>query len=214
LSRNNSLIILAGGKGRRLGQEKAWVELKGQTLLERGISRLGSLVSQIIVVSAPGQKLPVSRTLGGLEVVEDIYPGKGPLVGIYSGLKACIGEGGFVTACDMPFVNPEFARYIINLSPGYDVVIPTYGELREPLHAYYSVECIDAIAKLIDKGNYKVRNLLEQMRVRYIEKGEIDRFDPEHISFFNINTYEDLEKAGTMASSTSENQLITQMEIA
>jgi molybdopterin-guanine dinucleotide biosynthesis protein A len=52
------------------------------------------------------------------------------------------------------------------------------------------------------------------MRVRYIEKGEIDRFDPEHISFFNINTYEDLEKAGTMASSTSENQLITQMEIA
>ncbi len=213
LSRNNSLIILAGGKGRRLGQEKAWVKLKGQTLLERSVSRLGYLVEQIIVVKAPGQKLPVDHIAGGLEVVEDIYPGKGPLVGIYSGLQACTGEGGFVTACDMPFVNPELARHIINLSPGYDVVIPAYGELLEPLHAYYSVSCLKTIAELVENENYKIRNLLKSVRVKYVEKDEICRFDPERVGFFNINTVEDFEKAIKMAAYPSEHQLITETEI-
>lgn len=210
--RNYSLIILAGGKGRRLGQEKAWVKIEGQTLLERAISRLGSLVNQIIIVSAPGQKLPLG-TSGGLEIVEDIYPGKGPLVGIYSGLKACRGEGGFVTACDMPFVNPEFVRYLISLSPGYDVVIPAYGELLEPLYAFYSTGCIKTIASLLEEGNYKIDRLLQKVRVRYVGESEIARFDTEHKSFFNINTLEDLEKAGRMASIPSEPQLITKTEI-
>ncbi len=211
---NYSLIILAGGKGRRLGQEKAWVKFKGQTLLERAVSRLGSLTDQIKIVSAPGQKLPLGGTTGRLEIVEDVYPGKGPLVGIYSGLSACRGIGGFVTACDMPFVNLEFSRYLISLSPGFDVVIPVRGELQEPLHAFYSMQCIKTIGELIEKEDYKIDHLLQRVRTRYVESNDIERFDPAGNSFFNINTLQDLETAVKMASAPSEKQLIKKTEIA
>ena len=198
---NISLIILAGGKGKRLGQEKAWVKFEGQTLLERSISRLGSLVSQVIVVRAPGQKLPVDCISGRLTVVDDLYLGKGPLVGIYSGLRVCAGGGGFVVACDMPFVNPGFVRYIIDLSPGFDVVIPRFGELLEPLHAFYSVRCIETIGEMIESGHTKARDLLKKVKVKYVEKDEILRLDPEKTSYFNINTKIDLNKAELIATS-------------
>jgi len=198
---NNNLVILAGGKGSRLGREKAWVQINGQTLLERAIDKLGFLGKKIIIVRAPGQELPPFNITEDVEIVTDVYPGKGPLVGIYSGLVAGGADTSFVIACDMPFVNVDLARYMLNLSTDFDAVVPEYNCFLEPLHAVYSGKCVDIIRGLISKEEYKVDRLLDSVRVRYVKEDELSRFDPEHLSFFNINKPQDLQKAEEIASS-------------
>lgn len=197
---NNNLVILAGGKGSRLGREKAWVQINGQTLLERAIDKLGFLGKKIIIVRAPGQELPPFDITEDIEIVTDIYPGKGPLVGIYSGLVAGGADTSFVVACDMPFVNVDLARYMLSLSPDFDAVVPEYNNFLEPLHAVYSGKCTDLIRDLITRDEYKVDRLLDSARVRYVKENELNRFDPEHLSFFNINKLHDLHKAEEIAS--------------
>ena len=194
-----SLIVLAGGKGSRLGQEKAWVRVENRTLLERSISRLGSVVNRIIVVRAPGQVLPPLSAGNHIKIVIDEYPNKGPLVGIYSGLKASGERGGLVTACDMPFVEPGLARHLISLSPGFDIVMPVRRAMYEPLFAFYSGRCIGLIGKMISEGSLKIDRLLDKVKVRLVEQEELDRYDAEGLSFFNINDRVDLEKARVIA---------------
>jgi len=196
---NNNLVILAGGKGSRLGREKAWVKLNGQTLLERSIDKLGLLGKKIIIVRAPGQKLPPFDITKDIEIITDVYPGKGPLVGIYSGLVAGGADTSFVIACDMPFVNVDLARYMISLGSDFDVVVPEYNNFLEPLHAVYSGRCVDVIRDLISSEEYKVDRLLDSVKVRYVKEDELSRFDPERLSFFNINKLQDLQKAEEIA---------------
>jgi molybdopterin-guanine dinucleotide biosynthesis protein A len=88
---------------------------------------------------------------------------------------------------------------MMELSAGFDLVVPRLGELVEPLHAVYSKSCLAPIEKLLKRGIMEVRALFDLVKVRYVESDEIDRFDPEHLSFFNVNTEADLEKARQMA---------------
>jgi len=96
-------IVLAGGKGLRLGQDKALEIIGNRSLLERVISYLNFFNSDIIIVTAPNQSYPQLGGYPKLRVVTDIYPGKGPLGGIYTGLKASDSFYNLVVACDMPF---------------------------------------------------------------------------------------------------------------
>jgi molybdopterin-guanine dinucleotide biosynthesis protein A len=95
----------------------------------------------------------------------------------------------------MPFLNLALLGYMFKISDGFDMVIPRLGNLVEPLHTVYSRECLSAIDQLIKEDNYTTDQLPSLVKVRYVEAGEIDRFDPEHLSFFNINTQDDLEAA-------------------
>jgi len=92
--------------------------------------------------------------------------------------------------CDMPFLNLGLLRYMVGMAPGHDVIIPRLGEKLEPLHALYSKNCLKPIERLIERGDFKIIHFFPEAWVRYVE-----RFDPEHLSFFNINTPEDLERA-------------------
>ena len=128
-------------------------------------------------------------------LVGDVYPGTGALGGIYSGLKAARAEYSLVAACDMPFLDLRLLRYMMLLSPGQDAVIPRVGELTEPLHAIYSRRCLLPIERVLSAGGLRIMDFFGDVRVRYVEQREIDLFDPQHLSFFNINTYADLERA-------------------
>ncbi len=192
---NRGLIILAGGKGSRLGREKAWVSLNGQNLVERSASRLGDMVGEVVIVYAPLQQKPPLRLDIQPHVVVDVYPGKGPLVGFFSGLRASKAEALFVTACDMPFVNPELAGFLFDLLPGYDAVVPLRNNLTEPLHAVYSSSCLNVVEDMINQEELKLDKLFEKIKVRYVEEPELRLIDKELMSFFNINTRSDLEKA-------------------
>ena len=186
-------IVLAGGKGRRL-RDKLSKTIGGRTLLQRVIGSLSLLSEEVLVVIAQEQPKPAAA----IEVVVDLYPGGGALGGIYSGLVRARSLYNLVVAGDMPFLNPFLLRYLIQLSPGFDVVIPRFEGRLEPLHAIYSKNCLVPIQQRIEQGELKIGGFLEQVRVRYVEEAEIDKVDPKHLSFFNINTLADLRRARAM----------------
>lgn len=191
-------IVLAGGKNLRLGRYKALETVCGKTLIERVVERLRPLTDRILVVTSQEQ-LPLTVT--GVEVLVDVYPGRGPLGGIYTGLLASRSLYSVVAACDMPFLNTELLRYMIELSPDFDVVIPRLGEeMVEPLHAIYSRNCLDNMKTQLERNQLRINSLLNAVRVRYVERAECQRFDPQLLSFFNINYQSDLDRANMLAT--------------
>ncbi|MGQ9627519.1 MAG: molybdenum cofactor guanylyltransferase [Anaerolineae bacterium] len=186
-----SAIVLAGGKSSRFGQDKAFLEFGGEALIARVISRLAQIGREVIIVTNAMEKFSSMKA----NLVKDFYPGRGSLGGIYSGLRAARYPYGLVVACDMPFLNPELLRYLVSLASGYDVVIPRLAGLPEPLHAVYSKNCLPPIDRLLASGGRKIIDFFPEVRVRYVEDEEIARFDPQKLSFFNINIPEDLEEA-------------------
>jgi molybdopterin-guanine dinucleotide biosynthesis protein A len=172
-------------------------------LLQWVVSQISSLNSDIIVVTASDKTLSQFIGYPGVRIVTDIYPGKGALGGIYTGLAISNSLYNLVVAGDMPFLNPTLLRYMIQISPGFDVVVPRVGKLTEPLHAIYSKSCLAPVERLLRQGKIKVRALFDLVKVRYVDADEIDRFDPKHLSFFNVNTEADLKTAQQMAKEMS-----------
>jgi molybdopterin-guanine dinucleotide biosynthesis protein A len=195
-------IVLAGGKSLRLGRSKCLETINGKSLIERVIERLKSVSRQILIVTSREQ-LDFPAT-GEAEVVVDLYPNKGPLVGIYTGLLAAESSYSLVVACDMPFLNIELLRYMVELSPGFDAVVPRLGEGKvEPLHAVYSRSCLGSMKTLLEHDQLEVTRLLNRVHVRHVERAECQRFDPQLLSFFNINYQSGLERAIMLAAETS-----------
>ncbi len=191
-------IVLAGGKNLRLGRYKALETVCGKTLIERVVERLRPLTDRILVVTSQEQP---PLTVTGVEVLVDVYPGRGPLGGIYTGLLASRSLYSVVAACDMPFLNTELLRYMIELSPDFDVVIPRLEEeMVEPLHAIYSRNCLDNMKTQLERNQLRINSLLNAVRVRYVERAECQRFDPQLLSFFNINYQSDLDRANVLAT--------------
>lgn len=198
-------IVLAGGKGKRLGRTKLSEKIGGCTLCQRAIDRLIPVSDEILVVIAQGQPMPDLSV--SVKIVVDLYPDKGALGGIYTGLVASSSFHNLVVACDMPFLNPTLLRYLIQISPGFDVVIPRVEEGKlEPLHVVYSKNCLNPIQRQIQEGNLKINGFLGQVKVRYVGEAEVEEFDPEHLSFFNINTQADLERARAMLGRAEEKE--------
>ena len=192
-------IVLAGGKGQRLGcLNKASEVINNKPLLGRVVSSLDFLSSIVIVTSNSKQVIPQFETTLPVRKVVDFYPDKGPLGGIYSGLENSQSTRNLVVACDMPFLNQNLLKYLIEISDKFDVVVPRSGECLEPLHAVYSKSCINPIKQLLKEGNLNIRRLFDMVKVRYVTLEEIERFDSKHLSFFNINTVQDLNLAKTI----------------
>jgi len=200
---NISCIVLAGGKGLRLGRDKVQEVIGNSNLLQRVVSQLSSFNNDIIVVIASGKSLAQFAGYPRFRIATDIYPGKGALGGIYTGLVVSNSLYNLVVACDMPFLNQALLQYMVQVSPGFDVVVPRVGNWVEPLHAVYSKSCQAPIERLLSQGEVRVSALFGLVKVRYIEGDEISRFDPKHLSFFNINTEADLEMAQQLAKETS-----------
>ena len=188
-------IVLAGGQSSRLGTDKSFVNMNGQPLIEQIVAKLARLSDDVIIVTNSPEKYDHLEA----RLVGDIYPGKGALGGIYSGLRAAANAYSLVVACDMPFLDLNLLRYMILLARGHDVVIPRIGGFLEPLHAIYSKSCLEPIDRLLARGGFKIIDFFSEVRVRYVEEGEVDIFDPQHLSFFNVNTLSDLEEMKKLA---------------
>ena len=193
-------VALAGGLSRRLGRDKAIEPVGGELLISRVISRLSHVSGQIVVVvNEPGRAkalpLPESAT-----VAVDVYPNKGSLGGIYTGLSAAACDWAFVVSCDMPFLNTALLSYMSSLRDGYDVVAPVIDDRPEPTHALYHKVCLPHIRRRLEAGELKISGFFEEVRVRYVPQAELDRIDPARLSFFNVNTQEDLDRAHELAA--------------
>jgi len=192
-------IILAGGKSLRLGRSKALQVIEGKSLIQWVVDRLAILSTEIIIATAHGEAIPCSSA-ARIKTVADSYPGKGPLVGIYSGLIASSSPRAIVVGCDTPFLSVSLLEYMIQTCSTFDVVVPRIENKLEPLCAVYSKNCSGPIQGLLEQGELRIRKLFSMVKVKYVEEDEINSFDPEHLSFFNINSQDDLERARKLAA--------------
>ncbi len=196
-------IILAGGRSSRMGSPKAALEWHGSTLLRRVTGVVGRVVDgPIIVVRAPGQKLPDLAERA--ELVSDDRKDKGPMQGIAAGLAA-IGERAplaYVSSTDVPLLHPAFVRRVIAAARGeVDVVLPEIGGYRQPLAAAYRSDLLETVQELIAAERMRPDFLFERCRVRRLDDQtmladrSVARFDPELASVSNLNEPADYERA-------------------
>lgn len=199
-----------------MGRDKAWVELDGKPLVEWVIDALRQVCAEIVIVVNE----PNKYERFGVHLTGDIFPGTGSLGGIYSGLVAAQNMLGLAVGCDMPFLNVALLKYLISLGPEADVVIPSARDERKaimpsrerieptakelhlhPLHAVYSKNCLAPMENAIQRGDLRMISFHADVRVRVVPQREIDKFDPQHISFWNVNTPEELIRAGAYLES-------------
>ncbi len=188
-----SCIILSGGLNSRYsGQNKAFVRIGGVPVIERLLNTLSPLFDEIIIVTNdPGRYLDYDAL-----IVTDIYNVRSSLTGIHAGLFAMNSPYGFVTACDMPFLNPGVVRLLLDaVNIRYDVVIPETSRGLEPLCAVYSRACKDRIGNRIENNKLKIDRLFRKLNVKKISEPALRSVDPDLDAFFNINRPDDRQMA-------------------
>ena len=193
-------IVLAGGMSRRLGRDKAVEPVGGEPLIRRVIGRLSQVTDQTVVVVNSAQRASELPLPDPAKVASDIYPGGGSLGGIFTGLLAADGAWGIVVACDMPFLNVGLLAKMLLRRDGFDAVVPVLDDRPEPTHAVYSKACLPYMEAGLKAGDLKIARFFDQVRVKYLSQTEVEKSDPDHLSFFNVNTESDLERALTLVA--------------
>lgn len=182
-------IILAGGKNSRMGTNKAFLEIDGIRLIDNIIAVYQKIFSEIIIVT--------NNPLSYIEfidaaIVTDIYKGKGPLGGIYTGLFYSKNDYAFISACDMPYLNKDFIDYLTAQTGKHDIIVPELPEGFQPLHAIYSQNCLSHIKKLLIADKLKITGFYKDVRLLSIPEEKIKPFNKNGRLFLNINTPEDI----------------------
>jgi molybdopterin-guanine dinucleotide biosynthesis protein A len=185
-------VVLAGGKSTRLGRDKAAEVLAGVSLLQRVVWRVEGLVGRIVVVRARGQTLPLVQSSTSLVEVDDLYPDSGPLGGIITGLANLDTGAAFVTACDMPLVQPALVSALLGRSKGDRAVVPIAGGRRQPLCAVYARACAPVLERRLRSGDLRLLDALADLDVLEVQPETWRAFDPRGLSFLNINDESDL----------------------
>ena len=184
-------VVLAGGKSSRMGRPKALLPFHGEPLIAHIVRRLQRLFPDIVVVAAPEQELPrLPATL-----VRDDVPFQGPVGGIYYGLKAARGQFCFVTSCDVAFLNFPLISHLISEIAHHDVVVPYWENRYQPLHAVYRTSVLPLLEEQLERGELRPIFLYDRVRTCKIDAEAIRRFDPEGLSFLNMNTQEEYKAA-------------------
>jgi molybdenum cofactor guanylyltransferase len=183
-------IILAGGKNSRMKKPKAFMEINGIRIIDNILSVYKEIFSEIIIVTNdPLSYIEFSYTA----IVTDIYKGKGPLGGIYSGLFYATNNYSFVAACDMPFLNKDFIIYLAGHTGKHDIIVPQLSEGFQPLHSIYSRNCLPHIKKLLNADKLKITGFYKEVPLLTIPEDKIKPFNKDGRLFLNINTPEDLK---------------------
>ncbi len=186
-----SAIILAGGKSSRMGQPKALLLFDGEPLIVHLVRILRDVFSDIVIVAAPEQELPpVVATL-----VRDSVAYQGPVGGIYYGLQAAREELCFVTSCDAPFLNLDLVAFLLALATEHDVVVPYWEERLQPLFAVYRRSVAPLLRQQLERGELRPIFLYDKVRTHKVSPEEIQSFDPEGLSFRNLNSPEEYQEA-------------------
>ena len=183
-----------------MGRDKALEPIGGQPLIRRVVERAGGICDEVLVVvadEARGAALPLEEAC---RVVVDRYPGTGSLGGIFSGLDAAGHSWALAVACDMPFLNLDLLRRMVALRGNNDAVVPVIDGRPEPTHALYSKACLSSIEPRLISGDLKISGFFDDVRVRYVNQDEVQSLDPEYLSFFNVNTPQDLDRALALAA--------------
>ena len=169
-------------------------------LIERVIERVGSVAGRVLAVVNDEQRaLELSLPPEVVSVVDE-YPDTGALGGIYTGLSNAATPWILVVACDMPFLNTNLLRHLLDNRHKADAVVPILDGRPEPTHAAYSAVCIPHIRSKIENRQLKISGFFDDVTVNCVPQHEVERFDPDRLSFFNVNTPDDLDRANRHAN--------------
>lgn len=192
MSRDKSAIILAGGKGSRLGYvDKAFLMYNGRFFIDILIKKLTDFKEVIVVTNSPEKYTKYVKDYkysNNIKIVTDKIKNIGPIGGIYTGLLTSKYDENFILSCDTPFISEEFIKYMKELSGDYLIAVPTHEANMEPLCAIYKKGIIKKIEKSIEEKNYRVNSIFNESHVKRIE---LENFlDKEMIikRFYNVNT--------------------------
>lgn len=204
-------ILLAGGRSRRMGRDKAWVELAGRPLIRWALDALGQATDSQMIVARDAESAERLAELG-IPVVIDDLAARGPLTGLHAGLKAADTDLCLVLACDMPLVRPALLHLLTGAIGAWDAAVPYSGEALlpgpvasgatrardaglQPLLAAYRRACLPSLSRLLLGGPLPTMALLSLVRSRVIPPEQWQEADPDGRSFLNINTQQDLDEA-------------------
>ena len=195
-------VLLAGGKSRRMGEDKRFLYVGQRTLLERSCAVLRELFEQVCAVIA--QDSPALQA--EVPVIRDLMPDCGSLGGLYTGLRLAKTQHIFLAACDMPFLNPDVIRHMVRLKDSADIVICRWASHLQPTHAVYGRNCLPVIEEMMMLHNRKIHSMIGHpaLRVCVIAETEIRQIDYEGRSMFNVNTPSDLEQARSVPDPGTE----------
>jgi molybdopterin-guanine dinucleotide biosynthesis protein A len=184
-------LILAGGASRRMGTDKAFLEIEGEPLVARIHRVLTPLFAEVLIAAGDG-----ARKRGPFpgRVLYDDTPGQGPLGGLVAGLKAARTPWVFMVACDMPNLDPKvIARVIAERTAGLLAVVPESPGGPESCHALYARTALPVIETAMAEGERAPHRLFVRLRARLIPKAEIAAVDPTFRSLANLNSRDDLK---------------------
>ena len=201
-------VILAGGQSRRMGQNKALIQLGDDSLIEHVIRRMHLVVEELLLIT----NTPAEYAHLNVPMYDDIIPDTGALGGIYTGLTHASYDAVVCVGCDNPFLVPNLLTYLVSVLDEYDAVMPyTYSRnkdigVRNPSHrdnritlqtlcAAYAKRSLSIIELMLQESELRVHALAERAHIQRVSPEVWQRFDSEGMSFFNINTPEDFEKA-------------------
>ena len=184
-------VILAGGRSRRMGRDKRALPFGNETLLLRAV-RLYSGCFDRVYLSVSGDEKHIDADV---DRIEDIFRGCGPLAGLHAALLKTNAEGIFLLAADLPFANPEAARFIAQQGRGRDAcIIKTDDGHCEPLFGYYARSILPRVQEALAAGVYAMTTLYRDADVRFIDAAELGDLWHENM-LLNINSPEDYERA-------------------
>jgi molybdopterin-guanine dinucleotide biosynthesis protein A len=189
-----SAIILVGGEARRVnGQEKYFFQYQGKTFLDRLLSSLRQVVDECVLVARDEAQCARFRTIDRVRCIPDIRGGIGPIGGLHAGSLAAHGELVFVSACDMPCVDPAVVTHLFDSIGDFDAAIPLWNpDMLEPLHAVYRRTAL--LSYLASHDSLSLRTMVHTLHSRFIPVDELRRYDPALKTFTNINKIEELER--------------------
>ncbi len=189
-------IILAGGKSRRMGQNKALLRLGNETLIGHVIHRIQPITDELLLITnSPEEYIHLGITMHG-----DIIPNAGALGGIHAGLAYASHETVICVGCDNPFLMPNLLTYLVSVLGKHDAVMPwtdkEEGQITlQTLCAVYSKRCLSIIEEMLNELDLRVHALQERANVLCLSPEVWKTYDSEGHSFFNVNTPADFEKA-------------------
>ncbi|CUS06141.1 putative molybdenum cofactor guanylyltransferase [Candidatus Promineifilum breve] len=188
MEQNLTVAIQAGGKSSRMGTDKSFVLYNGRPLIEVVREAVAGLGDELILIT----NKPDAYAHLGLPMFADLYPDTGPLGGIYTALHHAAHPHVLTVACDMPWLNRPLLAYMAGLRQTADVIVPRWDKFPEPLHAIYSQGCLEPIREKLDAQVFKITAFYGRVSIRFVERAEIEQYDPDGRSFVNVNTPDEL----------------------
>ncbi|HKF66335.1 MAG TPA: molybdenum cofactor guanylyltransferase [Vicinamibacterales bacterium] len=192
-------IVLCGGRSTRMGSSKALLPFGSETMLQRVVRLLGTVVSPLVVVAAPAQELPSLPS--SVAVTRDEREGRGPLEGLRAGLKGLPDgvEIAYVTSCDVPLLVPQFVTRMVQLIGDHDIAVMEIDGFAHPLSAVYRRGTLPHVETLLAADRLRPVFLFDAVKTRRVQPSEMASVDPQLLTLRNLNTREDYLEALTMA---------------